>query len=307
MGQIKIIMTESSTEEDLNNAVMAASAALPDGMAAEPAQQIRDANGKLIEVIIGMPSNATAEDRTAARNAVVSGNPGVATAVSFPIVLDNDFDTLLTSNVDVPASLSIDDSILSIVNSQPTLSKWQGATAAQSVGGIGSALRLTDISTVPATDHFLSGIVKFTGGLNNLTRLRAWELEFDMRLDNAGDIGLQDRSTIDFPGAFIDIKFNAALSSNWFMRVDPAIPRVDTGIPARSANFIHVKAVSTKAGLVTVNFGTFVISKNFGFPRLSTELGIRVTKFDRFTGTVNKTISPFFIDNYKLTILDGTV
>ncbi len=142
MSKVKIKMENFATEQDFEAAVSSMNESMGDGNNATPAQQVRDANGKLIAVEVGIPSNLTAAEKKAARDAAINNNPGVSKASIIPVGgRIEDFEAIGAEGTDLKAnSIQFGDASLSLS------ANWLDRTS--SFGGLSSDPRHIEQSAV---------------------------------------------------------------------------------------------------------------------------------------------------------------
>lgn len=301
MPKLELSMENFASEQDLEKAIQQASNAMSSEKAATKAKVVRDGNGKLVSVTVGLPQNATAQERTAARDAVLASNPGVGSASALPIEIFEDFDAETPGNA-VPASLTIDDQVISILKLGSTNgADVRYATAAESVGAAGSAVEFYDI--LPVDNTSIGGAIRWEASNNDLTLISGYVCEFDVRSSSIGNEGTTHSNRVFVDGPQKQAGGNFGLISeagfpNWFL-LNNIGGAQDTGISKES--FIHCKYSVSPTGLVTMEAGAVSTSRDFGFPQSSTSAGVQVLVSDLGIAGAQKSM---IIDNFSLIITD---
>jgi hypothetical protein len=144
MANIKVLVDATLASENTVNEILAEASKI----APPRATVVRDSNGKVVSVNVGLPINiAEADLKNAAEK--INGNRGVATAMSFPIssgATDESFSSVTPGTAvplygPLPLSGSTDISvILNYMTTQASVCKF--AQPQESYGGTGSAVQL---------------------------------------------------------------------------------------------------------------------------------------------------------------------
>lgn len=220
MKKIKIDMSSFSTEEDLNKAIEAMNAALPDGQSATPASQKRDSNGKVIETTVAFSGNITAAQHHAVREAAINSNPGIAVATPTPVGGGiQDMETVGSPGTTL-TSIPVGESplVLNLNLSAPTnQAEWQVSAEGEGVGDTGRALILKDTNTSHVSYqsstghyiHFNSGNISFVGSANGFPTFTGLAIAGKV---NMGDNGTKDKGDQGH-GELFSVRINGPFNS----------------------------------------------------------------------------------------------
>lgn len=171
MPSVKVLFKPASNGDSSLRDMIAAVKAATSNRVIPRANPTRDANGKLVAVQLNLPV-AISNNDLAAAIAAINANPGMAVSSKFPILAEDD----CTALVQDAAVTTLAAGALSCVVPNGEQG-WQGAAASESVGGTGSALRLSDlISNVAAQSHPMEGSVKFEAAANGLSLINGFEI-----------------------------------------------------------------------------------------------------------------------------------
>jgi len=308
MAKIKLSMENFSSEADYLAAIQQISAAMPAGTSAEPATQTRDANGKLVSVTIGMPGNPNAAERTAARNAVINANPGVAQALALSIEMSEDFNSF-TPGDPVPSVLVIDDQTVGFTELN-LKGNYVFASAAESVGGTGSAIELKPVDTNGLSTRVIAaGKIAYNVNDNDLSQITAFTMSFDIIASSAGDVGNAQhfkRFSVNGIGQTGFVRGTANSGGNCEIQAF-LNTSIDTGVDEYTN--LHVDVTLTSDGVWTITAGSATDTIDFGFTKSYTEINIQMNTNDQWSPLPTSgqfTPEALIVDNYIFNITDAS-
>ena len=324
-NELVLLFENFSSEAEYNNAVLSATAALPSGMSATPGEQTRDSNGKVVSARIGLPGNATAANRTAARDAVVNNNPGVSQASEFPKVVDENFDSL-TPGADVATSVGETIALAGSSTFNATLttsgtraSKIIAASNAESVGGAGSALQFEKIDNTSITiiaggfSYGHESGIEYLASNNGFTAIKSLKVKGSIKLSADGvDGDLANRAHFEIDtrstgGYVLQIRRDGG-SDVWTWEISGGGDFAGAVTAVDRLSYITFEYTLLSTGIATLDInGSPVGSITGGFgPGLMSSLEIfgRVNFDDTNSNIVSKDV---ILDDLEVTILEGVL
>jgi len=204
MGKKLEVLVETSASELVEQQIMAEAAAI----GAEHASDIiRDAEGKLVKVIVNFSDNANDAGIQTARDNLSKNNPGVSTAVSFPVGGAADgLEDLGTPGDDISGTV-IDVGGTKLALLPPNvlaLNKWRSGFAADARTGSGCLMLQDDntaaLSTFAGFDiHTMGGSMTLNASDNSLGTFSEYSWKFWLNLSDTLNTVAKDKGLLTHP------------------------------------------------------------------------------------------------------------
>lgn len=340
MGQIKVKVESYANNSVVDEIKQAASASLGKSVGATV---IKDAAGKVVEVLVGIPSDVDATGLETAR-AAIDANHGVAKATATPIEITGDLNSMPGSPDDPVSSITFANG--QVVSLSPFLTppspdcEWQVSATAEASGGSGKALRLTDKTTaaqfsdLPFAFWNMASALRVDPGLNGIAgAITGFKMKFDIKMAavdgaqpaegsganqldfNRAEVlipGFEDSNCIECGLAFsVRVFRDKTFGANWFYTVTGpgGVTNVDSGVAASS--YLTVDVTFRQSGIFTWKIGASAVTTiNMGFDTsMSSNQGMVAQFTNVCQGNLFSSVPAFkqraiLVDNLDLQVLD---
>jgi len=316
MGTIRVKVNPHADSGSICGEILAAASAAS-GKPAQAAEIIRDGNGKVVEVLVGLPDvDAPGLANAEAR---INENSGVAnngTTVSPNFLMDEDFESFTTPNAEISSPITdlTSGGITRLVMSVPPgrAAEFRASAAVDALAGSVS-LKGSDLNTTDSgTFHAIGPEIQWHATDNALTDLGAFELSFTIKKSLtedgvAKDVGenlVRLDALIEADGVVSHLVRIRAIGKasqlpTWTIAASGAA--VDTGVLITSPLSVVVKWDA--GGLVTVKAASETASTDRGFVTRGAFRKLRVNMIDTFSSAGVKQIGPVIFDDIKFNVL----
>jgi len=311
MGIIQLNLQPHATKQDIQDAITAINKSLPPEKAATEANVIENLDGSIAKVEIGTAGDVTAAEHLAARDAAVTGNPGVASASFFPRVGNTDFESGFTAGDDLKnTDLILGQNVLTLSHGQN--GKIEVTSPTDALSGSFSLAGVPDPSAPSSTGHNNSYQIIMTASKNGLSRVGAYEVSFKFKdSDPYGGIARDEGDTFHrvnlITGEAMDLKSNTALfGPNWILRDGRSGVDLDTGIPV--GDLVHLSLIKRMDGTVTLTELISGVTSTFdrGFVRSATQIFTTIQTADNYAVAQTQTGHGNVFDDLVFNILSGS-
>lgn len=304
MANIKTLVQPFASEAVIQAAVDAVNQATPPNII-PAAQVMRDANGKVVEVVVNLPASIAQSDLSNAEDAL-NGLPDVAKAVAYPksdIVLSLDTltpGTVLTSIEGPSGSFNL--------STYGNTAQWKAGEAADSYGGTGSCLEFKDLSL--ERNHSGSLLIPASSVSSSLSDMGAFKLAFKAKAPSGGDnVYMTSSLTVRMGSVIIElsvITHNASLPVNsWNISINDFMTNI---FATGGANNVYSSFEISQSidGVFSVKLnGTVVASHDSGFVKRTNTLSLNAYSNAEGNNSVLTTnLNPsILIDDLSISVL----
>lgn len=271
---------------------------------------VKDANGKLVKVILSFNENANLNGLATAK-ANINKDPGVSTTVTFPLGGTIDaLDDLGSGGTSVNAQVLDIGGIKAVPTIFSPSSEWQAAFTADAKSGAG-ALMLADKDN---SDNRLRGSLNVSAALNGFSLIKDYSIKGFFNIKDTLNGVTKDKGSETSRGTLAQISVPGIGSLQWnpqgfgnqnaFVNIRGESDFVDSG-SSYINNYLDFEFKKSLGGaLVEIFIGGSLLRSSNVTPRLDTEVSIFTSLQDDYSGG-NGDQRPLLLDDLNITIEDG--